>query len=195
MKPLPFDDLPEDIQERFMHYKKTRGFTPNSIQTMVRRPGIVRAFMQLNQAVLYEGTVDEELKMLVSLIASQAAGCRYCQAHMANLSSIYKVAQEKIAHVWEFQQSELFSDAERAALQLAVSGATAPSQATQKEFDELYQYFDEGQVVEIVASIALFGFLNRWNDTMATELEKLPAQVAQDSLGTSFGWEAGKHEA
>ncbi len=71
----------------------------------------------------------------------------------------------------------------------------APSQATQEHFDELYKHFDEGQVVEIVASIALFGFLNRWNDTMATELEKLPAQVAGATIGQSFGWEAGKHGA
>jgi uncharacterized peroxidase-related enzyme len=195
VEPLPFDSVPEDIQERFVHYKKTRGFTPNSIQTMVRRPGIVRAFMQLNQAVLYDGTVDEELKMLVSLIASQVAGCRYCQAHMANLSKIYKASEEKISKVWEFEKSDLFSDAERAALRLAYAGALAPSEATQEHFDELYKYFDEGQVVEIVASIALFGFLNRWNDTMATELEELPAQVAGEVIGGAFGWEAGKHTA
>ncbi len=195
MNPLPLDEVPEDIQERFLHYKKTRGFTPNSIQTMVRRPSIVRAFMQLNQAVLYDGTVDEELKMLVSLIASQAAGCRYCQAHMANLSKIYKASEEKISKVWEFEESEVFSDAERAALRLAYAGALVPGEATQEHFDELYKYFDEGQVVEIVASVALFGFLNRWNDTMATELEELPAQVAGEVIGGTFGWEAGKHKA
>ncbi len=195
MDPLPFDSVPEDIQERFLHYKETRGFTPNSIQTMARRPDIVRAFMQLNKAVLYEGTVSEELKMLVSLIASQVAGCRYCQAHMANLSRIYKASEEKIGKVWEFETSDLFSNAERAALRVAYSGAMAPSQAPQEQFDELYKHFDKGQVVEIVASISLFGFLNRWNDTMATELEELPAQVASDTIGSSFGWEAGKHEA
>lgn len=193
MKPLPFDAVPEDIQERFVHYRNTRGFTPNSIQTMARRPNIVRAFMQLNQAVLYEGTVSEELKMLVSLIASQAAGCRYCQAHMANLSRIYKASEEKIGKVWEYETSDLFTDAERAALRLACHGAMAPSQATQEHFDDLYRYFDEAQVVEIVAAISLFGFLNRWNDTMATELEELPAQVASDTIGQSFGWEVGKH--
>lgn len=193
MEPLPFDSVPEDIQERFVHYKKTRGFTPNSIQTMARRPEIVRAFMQLNKVVLYEGTVSEELKMLVSLIASQAAGCRYCQAHMANLSKIYDASIQKISQVWEFETSELFSDAERAALRLAYNGALAPSQATQEHFDELYKHFDEGQVVEIVASISLFGFLNRWNDTMATELEELATDVAQETIGESFGWNVGKH--
>ncbi len=193
MKPLPFDSVPEDIQERFLHYKETRGFTPNSIQTMARRPNIVRAFMQLNKAILYEGTVTEELKMLVSLIASQVAGCRYCQAHMANLSKIYEASEAKISKVWEFETSDLFSDAERAALRVAYSGAMAPSQTTAEEFEELYKHFDEGQVVEIVASIALFGFLNRWNDTMATEIEALPAQVARDTIGGSSGWEPGKH--
>ena len=193
MQPLPFDSVAEDIQERFIHYKNTRGFTPNSIQTMARRPNIVRAFMQLNQAVLYEGSVSEELKMLVSLIASQAAGCRYCQAHMANLSKIYDASAEKIARVWEFETADCFSDAERAALRLAYKGALAPAQATEEDFAEAYKYFSEEEVVEIVASIALFGFLNRWNDTMATELEELPAEVAQQTIGDEFGWEAGKH--
>lgn len=195
MQPLALDDVPEDIKERFEHYKKTRGFTPNSIQTMVRRPNIVRAFMQLNQAVLYEGTVSEELKMLVSLIASQVAGCRYCQAHMANLSKIWKASEEKISKVWEFETADCFTDAERAALRLAYKGALAPAQATQEDFDEAYKHFDEGQVVEIVASISLFGFLNRWNDTMATELEELPADVASETLSERFGWEAGKHSS
>jgi uncharacterized peroxidase-related enzyme len=193
MLPLPIESVPEDIQERFEHYRKTRGFTPNSIRTMARRPNIVRAFMQLNQAVLYEGTVPEDLKMLVSLISSQVSGCRYCQAHMANLSKIYSASAEKIGAVWEFESSELFDDAERAALRVAYFGAMSPSQATQEHFDALYRHFDKGQVVEIVATVAMFGFLNRWNDTMATELEDLPAGVAEETLGGAFGWERGKH--
>lgn len=193
MQPLPLESVPEDIQERFAHYKKTRGFTPNSIQTMARRPNIVRAFMQLNQAILYEGTVPEELKMLVSLIASQVAGCRYCQAHMANLSRIYKASDARIAAVWDFETSEFFSEAERAALRVACYGAMAPSQATEAHFDELAKHFDEAEIVEIVATVALFGFLNRWNDTMATELEELPITVAAATIGGKFGWEPGKH--
>lgn len=193
MQPLAFGDVDDDLQERFTHYRNTRGFTPNSIMTMARRPDIVRAFTALNQAVLYEGSVPPELKMLVSLIASQAAGCRYCQAHMANLSKIYSASAEKISRVWEFETSDCFSDAERAALRLACHGAMSPSQATQEDFEAVYEHFDEGEVVEIVASISLFGFLNRWNDTMATDLESLPAGVAEMTLGESFGWTAGKH--
>ena len=193
LPPLPRESVSE-FKERFDHYAATRGFVPNSILTMSRRPAIARAFMDLNKAVLYEGTVPEELKMLLSLIASQAAGCRYCQAHMANLSSIYKASDKKIAAVWEFETSDLFSAAERAALRLALHASLLPNEASEADFAELKRHFDEGQIVEIVATVALFGYLNRWNDTMATDLETHAAKVAGRTLGKT-GWEAGKHGA
>jgi uncharacterized peroxidase-related enzyme len=191
IKPLSRDEAPQ-FRERFEHYAKTRGFVPNSILTMSRRPAIAEAFMQLNRAVLYEGTVEEQLKMLVSLVASQAAGCRYCQAHMANLSSIYRADDEKIRAVWEFESSPHFSDRERAALRIAWKAATVPNQATAADFEDLRKHFDEGQIVEIVATISLFGYLNRWNDTMATDLEEHPRQVAARAIAGA-GWTPGKH--
>ena len=189
--PLPWEANPQ-FRERFQHYQDTRGFVPNSILTMSRRPAIAEAFMSLNKAVLYEGTVSEELKMLVSLVTSQASGCRYCQAHMANLSSIYRASDEKIRAVWEFETSALFSPAERAALRLGYRAALVPNEASGAEFDELKRHFDEGQIVEIVATIALFGYLNRWNDTMATTLEARAVEVAGRAIGAA-GWQAGKH--
>jgi len=191
LDPLPWEANPQ-FRERFQHYQDTRGFVPNSILTMQRRPAIVQAFMDLNRAVLYEGTVSEELKMLVSLIASQASGCRYCQAHMTNLASIYQASDAKIRAVWEYETSALFTPAERAALRLAHHAALVPNEAGAEHFDALKKHFDEGQIVEIVATIALFGYLNRWNDTMATTLEARAVEVAERAIG-AVGWAAGKH--
>ena len=193
LPPVPLSEVQdEEIRERFEHYRRTRGFTPNSIMTMVRRPAIVRAFMALNQAVLYEGTVPHETKMLVSLASSYAAGCLYCQSHMANLSSIYQASDAKIAALWNFEESALFSPAERAAIRLALKAGKQPNEATQADFDALKEHYNDGQIVEIVASIALFGYLNRWNDTMATELEPLAVEVATRAIGP-VGWQPGKH--
>ncbi len=111
---------------------------------------------------------------------------------MANLASIYHASADKIAAVWEYQSSSLFSDAERAALNLAFKASIVPNEAGDADFAELKQHFDEDQIVEIVASIALFGYLNRWNDTMATDLEEFPAGVAGDLIG-GVGWTPGKH--
>ena len=60
------------------------------------------------------------------------------------------------------------------------------------DFDELKKYFHDSQIVEIVASIALFGYLNRWNDTMATDLEQRARELATRAI-SSVGWTPGKH--
>lgn len=193
LRPLANSEIDDEfIKECFAHYEATRGFTPNSIRTMARRPHIVKAFMDLNQAVLYEGTVPEELKMLVSLMCSFSAGCLYCQSHMANLSHIYDASKEKIATLMSYETSDLFSASERAALNIAYKSAKVPNETTQADFDVLATHFDEAQIVEIIASISLFGYLNRWNDTMATALEPVANTRAQSLIGPQ-GWTAGKH--
>ena len=189
--PLARAELPQ-FEESFARYDAIRGFLPNSILTMGRRPHIAAAFMALNQAVLYEGTVPEALKMMVALMTSMATGCRYCQGHMANLSHVYDVCDKKIAAVWECENSPLFTEAERAALVLAREAAGVPNTVDAKHFDALKRHFSEAEIVEIVASIARFGYLNRWNDTMATEMEAHPASVAQRAMPD---WKAGKHGA
>ncbi len=193
LRPLDNAEIADPyIIERFEHYAQTRGFTPNSIRTMARRPGIVKAFMALNQAVLYEGTVPEQLKMLISLAGSFASGCLYCQSHMTNLAHLYDAPDAKIADLLNFEESDQFTEAEKAALNVAFKGSSTPNEARQEDFDRLAEHFSEAEVVEIVASIALFGFLNRWNDTMATTLEPVPAARAADLIGDA-GWQAGKH--
>jgi hypothetical protein len=56
----------------------------------------------------------------------------------------------------------------------------------------LAPHFDEDQIVELVAVISLFGWLNRWNDTMATDLEDEPLAFGTDHLAAR-GWDPGKH--
>ena len=71
----------------------------------------------------------------------------------------------------------------------------SPSNQRQPEnriFLELRKHWSDEQVVEIVAVIAMFGFLNRWNDTFATPLEDAPLHFGETHL-TAQGWDAGKH--
>lgn len=187
--PLERSERPQ-FEEKFARYDKIRGFLPNSILTMGRRPNIAQAFMDLNQAVLYEGTVPEALKMMIALMTSMATGCRYCQGHMANLSHVCGFEDEKINSVWECETSDLFTDAERAALVLEREAAGNPNMAGPEHFEAPSPHFSDAEIVEIVASMALFGYLNRWNDTMATDMEAHPASVAKTAMPD---WDGGKH--
>jgi uncharacterized peroxidase-related enzyme len=188
--PVRREDVPE-LEDAFRPVEERMGFLPNSLLTMARRPEILRAAASLAQATR-TGTVSRELKELIALVASTAAGCRYCQAHTASNATRVGAEAARIADVWRYETSELFSAEERAALRLAHHAALVPNQATEEDFEEVRRYFDDGEIVEIVTVVALFGFLNRWNDTMATDLELRPFSLANEVIAGA-GWEPGKH--
>lgn len=191
LEPLRREELPE-LEELFQHYDETLSFVPNSLYTMARRPEILSAFSNLITKIWRTGTLPIELKPLIAIISSQAAGCRYCQAHEAVDARERGVDAKKIAAVWEFETSQLFSEAERSALRLARDASQLPNLATTEHFDALREHYSEGEIVEIMAVVSLFGFLNRWNDTMATDLEDEPFTFASETYGAP-GWDPGKH--
>src|SRR5262249_16866828 len=104
------------------------------------------------------------------------------------------VDDKKLAAVWEYQTSPLFSAAERITLDFAVAAASVPNAVTDESFGDLRKYWDEEQIVEIVCVVATFGFLNRGNDTLATPLEDEPIAVGEKFLAPQ-GWLPGKHAA
>jgi alkylhydroperoxidase family enzyme len=191
VEPLRREDLPQ-YEDLFKVYEQQMGFVPNSFFTMARRPEILEGFRKLILAVWTTGTVDPQLKPLVALMASYGAGCRYCQAHEVSRSHTTGVSLEKIAQIHDFERSELYTDAERAALRLALAAGSHPNAATGEHFEELRRYYDEGEITEIVGVIAAFGFLNRWNETMATDLEPEPFALATKTL-QGLDWEPGRH--
>ncbi len=185
------DELPE-LEPLFARIEHHIGVLPNSTLTMAHRPAIAEAFAKLNETVMGPGRVDAGLKQLVVLVTSAAATCAYCQAHTSHVAGLRGVPTEKIEAVWEFETSDHFSAAERAALRVALGAGRVPNEVTDEQFADLREHFDDEQIVELVAAICVFGFLNRWNDTMATALESSPLAFARDHLAAG-GWEVGKH--
>ena len=170
------------------------GFVPNSLLTMARWPELVRAFVPFAGLVNGPGRIPGETKALVAFVASRAAGCRYCQAHTSHTAERRGVSPEKLDAAFEFETSALFDDAERAALRYARDASVVPSAVAADHHAELAKHFDPAQVVELTAVVALFGFLNRWNDALATTLEPEPLAFATERL-SARGWNAEKHSA
>lgn len=194
LKPLPPETTPE-LKAHFDFFLGTLGFTPNSVLTMQRRPRIVQAFAQLNAAVMDPaGEVDLGFRRLIGHVASKASGCLYCQAHTLLGAQNFGVSAAKLADVWVYASSPHYTEQERVALDFALAAAAQPNAVTDELFAALSHHWSEGQIVEILGVVAMFGFLNRWNDSMATPLEAVPESVARKAAG-EHGWSAGKHGA
>ncbi len=189
--PLALEEI-DDADTLFDVAKKTLGFVPNAMLIMAKDPKMTAAFQAFVAEVLKPGKVQPDLKIMAANLVSYSSGCRYCMAHTGNIIKNMGVSNEKIEALWEYETSPLFDDAERSALKFAQTAAVTPGVVTKDDFDEIRQYFDDDQIVEIVAVISLYTFFNRWNDTFATELEDAPKSFAETHLAKS-GWEAGKH--
>lgn len=194
MDPLPLDQCPDhDLAHELGHFTTTLGFVPNSLLTMQRVPAIARAVIQLNRAVFApDGEVDLGLKRLVAHMASTASGCQYCKAHTSVSATRHGVSDDKMAAVYDYTTSPLFSEAERVALDFAMEAASVPNAVTDESYARLAEHWSESQIVEILGVVCMFGVFNRWNDSMATPLEEVPLARAEELIGPR-GWEPGKH--
>ena len=192
LAPLKRTEVPE-LKPEFDAAEKRMGFVPNSFLIMARKPKMVKAFQQLSAAVWDpESKVPLGFKRLLAYVASRSAGCQYCVAHTGEGAIKLGIEQRKLDAVWDYKTSPLFTAAERSALDVAVAAGCVPNAVTDEMFAGLRKHWTEEQIVEIVGLIATFGFLNRWNDTMATPLEDEPTHFGEAHLA-QHGWSIGKH--
>ena len=182
----------KDTQELVTFFNETLGFCPNSVLTMQKKPHLAQAFVNLNKAVMDNaGSISSEFKRIIAYISSNTAGCRYCQAHTIRAAERYGGEKERLEQAWDFENSSLFSEAEKVALRFTIAASSVPV-STSQELEELLQHhWNETDILEIMSVIALFGYLNRWNDVMGTSLEKDAKDSAESLLQNQ--WDIGKH--
>ncbi len=193
VRPLASDEN-EEVAELARFFNETLGFCPNSVLTMQQRPAIAKAFINLNMAVMAnEGRVSAEQKRLIGYITSANTGCRYCEAHTILAAQRYGGTDERLESIWNFRDSKLYTAAEKAAFEFALAASSVPNAVDDNIAQALHSYWDEGEIVEILGVISLFGYLNRWNDSMGTTMED-GAVKAGEQLLKATDWSQGKHQ-
>lgn len=193
VSPAPAERFAE-VADYVERWKKTKGYPPNTWLTMVRRPKVFRAYRDLHSAAMMdEGEVPKALKFMIAYTVSRACGDPYTAAHNAeNAAHIGGVPIEKVEALDRFRESPLFTHAERAALELAAAAGAAPPAVTDEHIRELKKHYSEDAIVEIVAALALIGWLNRWTCALAPQLEPDALAFATAHLARG-GWTPGVH--
>jgi uncharacterized peroxidase-related enzyme len=159
--------------------REIMGFIPNDALQMAHNPVLMEAMGGLIGAVYAPGQLSPQLKRLIGLIASATAGSRYCAAHTAHAADKLGVPPEKLADIWHYETSPHYTAAERACLRVAQASVFTPSAVTDADVAAVRAHFGDQGVLEVTAVIAMFGFLNRWNGTLKTDIEPGPLALAQ----------------
>ena len=176
-----------EFEELFQRVESFMGYVPNAHLTMAEKPELLLAFSNLAMTIFQSEGIDMETKQLIALASSLSSGCKYCQAHTSHGAERAGTKEEKIAEILNYTESKHYSEKERAVLNLAFASGRAPNESKSEHFSELKKYFSDGQIIDIVSVISMFGFLNRWNDTLGTKLEDVPKDFVEEKL-KPLGW-------
>ena len=175
------EDFPE-FEELFNLVESFMGYLPNAYLLMADKPDLMHAFAKMSASVFKDDILDIQSKQLIALASSLSAGCKYCQSHTSHGAERAGVPNEKIANILNYQTSSHYEPSGVALLDLAFASGEIPNKATKAHFDQLKEFYSKEQILEVVAVISFFGFLNRWNDTFGTEIEAVPANYLQNEL-------------
>lgn len=193
LKPLRREDTPE-LEPTYQNLISFLGFVPNTELTMARMPRSTKALIDFVGSIYNNSVVGQPMLMLCGLLASSSAGCMYCSTHNANAASELGVEAQKIAAVWEFQTNPIFSERERAALNLAFKACQTPSGVEASDFERMSEHFSETETTEILMAVCHFGIFNRFNDSIAATIEPTPLAFCKANLPKEH-WQAGVHDA
>ena len=176
-----------DLEEEFKSIESFMGYLPNSHVSMAKNPKLHASCSSLAQSIFGSKHLTIDLINLIALASSLSSGCKYCQAHTSHGASRAGVSSEKIADILKYKESKKFNDSEKAALDLAFSAGETPNASKKEHFVKLQKFYTDDAIIDIVGVIALFGFLNRWNDTLGTNLENVPKEFVENEL-EPLGW-------
>lgn len=161
---VPEDDVPPAARRLV----PLLGQVPISMRAYAYRPGILEGLVDLEMAVLPEGSVDVLTKARVGYVVSRLNGCSYCAAHVGGRLRNNGVSEEELAcTIGDLPETgDAAIDAAVRHARLATTGAV-----TDADVEALARHYTPEQIVEITCVVGFFCFVNRVHMALGLEIE------------------------
>lgn len=164
--PIEKENAAAEVQPILDKLSHNFGKVPSFFGTMARVPEGFSTFIPFYTAVIEHGTVERKYKELAYLKTSLINGCEYCyRAHSAS-GKKNGVSEDQIKALAFFYRSPAFDAKEKAVILYAERVTRGASAIRPAALEELKQYFNDDQIVEITMAIAVANFTNRFNDAL-----------------------------
>lgn len=148
-----------------------------------------------------------EYKWPIFLVFQLSNGCVHCQSHGA--FGLFDAIEDDYPHdeipdedlpgvmkriyaLFDFERSDLFTDAEKAAYRFARDAATWPTRCTAAHIEDLRRYYSDREIQEIIETIIAASWLASDMQSQITVTDRLAMSWALRNL-TSVGWKPGAH--
>ncbi len=162
---LAFYDKAEDRFQALLNIFKVFGHQPEY--------GTV--FTDMIMVILKDGILDWKTKELLILKATQRNDCKYCLVQHERVSNMLGIADDKIADLDgdRYKTSPLYTDGERALLDLTVQIGEDANHVSSELWDRLHAHWSEAEIVDAVFVITIYIAVSKFGDALGVSLEPM----------------------
>ena len=145
----------------------------NIFKVFGHTPKLGRIFTDSVMEMLQDGELEWKTKELLILKATLRNQCQYCVVQHEAVSQRLGISAEKIADLEgdAYQKSDLFTEKERALLDLTVQIGVDANRIPESLWDRLNAEFTQPQIVEAVYVITQYIAISKFGDALGVELE------------------------
>lgn len=142
--------------------KPSHGSGIEPVEIWAHQPKMMSGMGKFQQAVRKGRSVDERVKYLVELKGAQMIGCEFCVDLGSQICRNSGFSDQELLALRNYRHSELFTEREKVALDYTVAVMRTPVEVTDELFTQMKHHFDDSQIVEITALLAVVN-LDRFN--------------------------------
>ncbi len=163
--PVPvFEDLPQDIQQRFTEVQEKAGFIPNIFLTLARRPDEFRAFFAYHDTLMDKetpglGMAEREMIVVATSARNQCQYCVIAHGAILRIRARNPYIADQLAS--NYRKADI-SERQRAMLDFALKVSRRAETVDESDYQHLNALgFDDEDIWDIGAISAFFGLSNR----------------------------------
>jgi AhpD family alkylhydroperoxidase len=149
--------------------RRTYGRDVTITPVIAHSPWMAMGWAALEFAHDRAGKVDERLKALAELKASTKVGCEFCIDIGSALGRQSGISEDQIRDFHRYSDSPAFSEEERLVMRYAEEMSTESAEVSPEVMARLREHFDDAELVELTASIAIENFRARFNKALDVE--------------------------
>jgi len=151
-----------------IYEKVLRGKPGNVQKAFAQRPDMLKNFLPFYASV--GRSLERKLYELVYIRVSMINGCNYCLQHHLSSGKRVGITPDQWAAL-KTKDLSSFSPKEQAALTYAEKLTRTPHEVNDQDFVPLKANFNDAEIVDLHALIALVNFTNRFTDPLGLAVE------------------------
>ncbi|MFG0259859.1 MAG: carboxymuconolactone decarboxylase family protein [Phycisphaerales bacterium JB041] len=176
IQPLKHADAQGKAKDLLDTVKKKLGGTPNILTTMAQSPATLESYLNFSGA-LGGGTFSAGLREQIAMAAAGANACEYCAAAHTAIGRGAGVSEAELSKALDGEPTDPKAAAAVRLTRVLVEKRGFASDEDIRAFKAAG--FDDGQVIELVANVALNIFTNYINHVAQTDVDFPKVEVPQ----------------